>query len=165
MNSLELLCCALGCLLLVPMWVVVYRQWDAWPYSFYPMFSKPQSPRRVVVYRIAFQLGSGERIWWQPRYAKLQETLGLGFQKLALSAASGLDKVREEADLVAQMIHYVRGDLPLQQEIVAICVMRRIATLQPKGIFEVQDELYRRYPLVGAERLAEMPGSAITNAS
>lgn len=162
MNLLELLCCALACLLLIPMWVVAYRQRDAWPYSWYPMFSKPKNPERVVVYRIAIQLKTGERAWWRPRYGKVQESLGLGFQKLALSTALGPALAREEAELVARLIHYVRADSSPTEEAVAICVMRRVATLQPAGGFEVRDELYRQYSLAGADRLAVTLGGLPT---
>ncbi len=147
MNALEALCCVVACALLVPAWVALARQRDAWPYSYYPMFSGYLTPEKVVVLRIALERAGGERVWWRPRYAKLQEILGQEFQALVGSDLPPYGRRRWEADLVARVIHLIRHDRPAAGDLAAVCVLRRCVVTEPGGGFGVREELVRRYPL------------------
>lgn len=151
MITWESLSGAVASLLLVPAWLVAWRGRDAWPYSCYPMFTHYLTPEQVEVFRIALERPDGSRVWWRPRNAKLQESLGAEFRTLARGVDPGVQR-RQEVELVARVAGLVRHDPGPEADVAALCVVRRSVTAAPDAEFAVMEALFRRYPLSAGVR-------------
>jgi hypothetical protein len=130
-------------------WIVTIRGRDAWPFSGYPMFSKPVSAERIRVCRIRLEYPGGESRWWRPHYYKLQQTLGLEFKR-----ALGLplqDRIEPLYSLRLRIEHCLQAD-PAAAGATSYCMVLRRPVLYPDGTWKTVDEVVQRTALTSEAR-------------
>lgn len=63
------------------LWVTIGRK-EAFPFSWYPMYSGPNSLDKVRVFRIALEKTGGEITWWRSRFYRYPEYTGRKLKEL-----------------------------------------------------------------------------------
>jgi hypothetical protein len=122
-------------------WLATIRGRDAWPFSGYPMFSRPVRPEQIRVYRIWLEYPDGSTRWWRPHYYKLQQTFGLDFKR-----ATGLplpDRIDLLHNLRLRIERCLKQD-PAAAGATSYCVVLRRPVLDPDGTWKPVDEVVQR---------------------
>ena len=133
-------------------WFVTVRGRDAWPFSGYPMFSKPVGAREIRVYRIRLEYPGGEARWWRPHYYKFQQIFGLDFKR-----AMGLplaDRIETLHGLRLRIEHCLRHD-PDAAGATAYSMVLRRPVFHSDGTWKTVDEVVQRTAL-GSDARAQI---------
>lgn len=73
------------------LWVTLFRK-QAYPFSFYPMYSTPHSADEIVVFRLALEKKDGTVIWWQSEFYRYPEYLGRKLKQLHYAESGDIRK-------------------------------------------------------------------------
>jgi hypothetical protein len=134
----------LALIFLAASWFVAMRGRDAWPFSGYPMFSRPVRAEQIRIYRIRLEYPDGDARWWRPHYYKLQQTFGLDFRRaMSLPLA---DRIERLHNLRLRIEHCLSRD-PGAAGVTGYCLVLRRPVLRPDGTWETGDEVVQRTPL------------------
>jgi hypothetical protein len=131
----------LGLVLLAPAWIVTVMQRDAWPFSCYPMFSRPNTPETMSVFRIAFQYSNGTMRWWTPHFYKLQHSLGVDLRPFT---GSHSQRVRVRRSRALRIIARCAQEDSMTPPADYLCIVRRRCVLGTDGRWKTIDRVVAR---------------------
>jgi hypothetical protein len=72
-------------------WVTLFRK-QAYPFSFYPMYSTPHSVDQISVFRLALEKKDGTVAWWQSEFYRYPEYLGRKLQQIKNAGSDDIKK-------------------------------------------------------------------------
>jgi hypothetical protein len=73
------------------LWVTLFRK-QAYPFSFYPMYSTPHGVDEIVVFRLALEKKDGTVLWWQSEFYRYPEYLGRKLMQLHYAESEDIRK-------------------------------------------------------------------------
>jgi len=136
-------------------WFTAIRGRDAWPFTGYPMFSRPVRAERLRVFRIALEYPDGSSRWWRPHYYKLQQEFGQDFGRAAsLPLPQRLERLYR---LRVHIAHCLKHD-PAAAGATGYSMVLRTTTPQPGGNWKTVDEVVERTVLEGIPQQAPASG-------
>ncbi|MDO3642251.1 hypothetical protein [Mucilaginibacter sp. L3T2-6] len=68
----------------VLLWVTI-RKKEAYPFSYYPMYSSGHKIENVCVYRIALKKQDGSMAWWESEFYRYPEYVGRKLKQLSVA--------------------------------------------------------------------------------
>lgn len=130
--------------------VATLRNYDAFPFSRYPMFSKPAEISQIRVIRIAFEMRNKDVVWWKSRFYRYPEFVGRSLENLVdrnssderTNAFLELEKQRLLHE-VLRLVEQEKGPLP---DISALRVIKRTGAWSGNKL-TAADELVDRVPI------------------
>jgi hypothetical protein len=120
----------------------VITERERWPFSRYPMFSRPVSAN-IRVYRLAYQESHGDLRWWFSRFHKLQKSLAV--QTLAV-----LRNPKSCGPTLSQLLRVVHASSYESSCVLPdchLCVVCRHAHVSADK-WQVRDEVVAIFPLL-----------------
>jgi len=141
--------------LLVPLFWVMVRGQDAWPFSHYPMFSQLTNLSEVEVFRLALETTTGEIVWWRSEFYRYPEYVGRMLKQLhemeieagRPRAFASLERQRYLAE-VQRVIETEVGRLDRYQ---AFQIVRR--TVDTNNGFTIKDQTVARIPIAEIKKI------------
>ena len=128
----------LGSFFLIVHFYCIITKRDLWPFSCYPMFSKPKKVADVVCFRLAIEGQDEKRLWWQSRFKNYEQTLR---RELRVVFEIPADKRPPELfrKILKRILFFAGMDVDLKNY-QKIHVVRRWAEPQPGDRFEFREE-------------------------
>ena len=130
----------------VLLWVTVMQK-EAYPFSYYPMYSSPHQVSGVSVYRIAFKKQDGTMTWWESEFYRYPEYVGRKLKQLR-TISSGADETDvflrlEQTRLLISILRIAEGEGVQIGNYKTLCIVERTITtdLKPK------DHIIEQIPL------------------
>ena len=69
---------------IAPNLVAVIFKIDAWPISYFPMFSRSPNSQEIVVYRMKVLFTNGNALWWDPPHSYHSRDFGYKFNSAVM---------------------------------------------------------------------------------
>ena len=130
------------------LWVTLFRK-QAYPFSFYPMYSAPQSVRRISVFRLALEKKDGTVVWWQSEFYRYPEYLGRKLQQLQNSgsddAKNSVLLKREQKRLLLFALQIIEKEEGSINAYNAFRIIRRTIATDLRPL----DEIIETIPILG----------------
>lgn len=109
------------------LWVTI-RQKDAFPFSWYPMYSGSHSLDKVNVFRVALQKQEGGITWWQSRFYRYPEYVGRKLQGLRQAKAGTQKEVfvlLERNRLLLEVLRLIESEEGSAKDYTAFHIVER----------------------------------------
>lgn len=137
------------------LWATV-RDQDAWPFSHYPMFSRPATLSELMVIRLALETRDGEITWWRSRHFRYPEFVGRRLARTYAVEAAGTRAAAalmlERLGVLNEALRLIRHEEGSLDRYSAIRVVRRTASHDPAHGLVIEERTLARIPLEELER-------------
>jgi len=92
--------------LIIALLVVSFFFIEAWPFSAYPMFSKPNTQPLCLIFFMEVELQTGEKIKWKPRRPLFRKQIDSDLKSVLLDRnfVLQLSELNEQHDLLKKVI-------------------------------------------------------------
>lgn len=128
------------------LWVTVMQK-EAYPFSYYPMYSSPHQVSGVSVYRIAFKKQDGTMTWWESEFYRYPEYVGRKLKQLHAINGGSVEKdvlLRlEQNRLLILVLRIAKEEGIPMGNYVTLCIVERKVTTDLKP----EDEVIETIPL------------------
>jgi len=141
--------------LLVPLFWVMVRGQDAWPFSHYPMFSQLTGLSEVEVFRLALETTTGEILWWRSEFYRYPEFVGRRLQSIHQMESEGA-RAKALASLerqrcLAEVLRLIETEVGRLDRYQAFQIVRR--TVDTNNGLTIKDQTVARIPIAEIKRI------------
>lgn len=142
-DAYALFCCT--SLVMAFLWITLKGK-ESWPFSCYPMFSKPIiASENMAYYRIALESENGAIDWWKPSFPRHQRRVSLILEKASLDMESK-DSIETKQRCLTELVKLLNREQPEHKHI-AICIYLRRMVNNDNGALSIDNELAERITL------------------
>ncbi|MFM7022566.1 MAG: hypothetical protein ACKOXB_06270 [Flavobacteriales bacterium] len=93
--------------------LATFLERDFFPFSNYPMFSRPAKAENITILRIKLEKENGEINWWQPEFFRYPEKINQTFneiQKLKKNSGNNILVQHEENKIIAEILRLIKEE-------------------------------------------------------
>lgn len=113
------------------LWVTVMQK-EAYPFSYYPMYSSAHQLNDISVYRIAFKKQDGTMTWWESEFYRYPEYVGRKLKQLHVIngnlAKRDVFLRLEQTRLLISVLRIAEEEGVLMDNYTTLCIVERKIT-------------------------------------
>ncbi len=145
------------CGLLAPFLWAMVRGKDYWPFSHFPMFSRPGTVKELAVFRLALETNTGAVTWWRSEFFRYPEFVGQRLRRIHQAISQGGKDAAfatlEQEFLLTEVLRLIEREEGSIDQYQAFQVVRRTVDNLDGATPIIKDDTVARIPLPTLKRI------------